>query len=91
MYESKLAILSLQIRFIFDILLIFFLCDKCTFQISMIFSRLNKLAHTTKFKVEWVDLGKLPFHGVLPFIVNGWIKFSAYRKPTQTANNLHLS
>lgn len=57
----------------------------------MIFSRLNKLAHTTKFKVEWVDLGKLPFHGVLLFIVNGWIKFSAYRKPTQTANNLHLS
>jgi len=53
-------------------------------------NRLNTLARTINFKVEWEDSGKLPFLDVLLSNVNGSLKFSVYRKPTHTANYLHF-
>jgi len=53
-------------------------------------NRLNNLARTINFKVEWEDSGKLPFLDVLLSNVNGSLKFSVYRKPTHTANYLHF-
>lgn len=52
------------------------------------FLRLNNLARTINFEVEYEDSGKLPFIDILLPTLNGSLKSSVYRKPTHTANYL---